>query len=88
MEPTLMIPNKYMYQNYILTPLLLRLEIFTAVKIHVMVFSVKVEVTQPSKTLVTYHITTWNHNPDNHDMNSYHFFTLKECKVVGMERWY
>jgi hypothetical protein len=32
-------------------------------------FTLKIEAARSSETLVFYHITTWYHNPEDHDMN-------------------
>jgi len=41
-------------------------------------FTLKMEAARPSKTLVSCHITTWCHNPEDHDLKHY-CESLKTC---------
>jgi hypothetical protein len=43
-------------------------------------FTLKMEEEQPSKMLVSYHITAWCHNPEHHDMRS--FIAMKTSKLA------
>jgi hypothetical protein len=48
----------------------LRFEVFAAVKIQVQVFWVKkMEAARSSKTLISYHNTTFHNNPEDLDLN-------------------
>jgi hypothetical protein len=54
------------------TPLA-RVEAFTAVRIQVEFFRVKMEAARSSKTLVSYHKTTWRHKPEDFDLKNASF---------------
>jgi hypothetical protein len=43
---------------------------------------VKMEVAWSSKILVSYHVTTWNNNPEDHNLHLYHHGNLKSHKTT------
>jgi hypothetical protein len=40
------------------------------------------EAARSSKTLVSYHITTWHHNPDGSKLNKLQVFEIKALRII------
>jgi len=49
--------------------------------------TLKMETAISSESLISYHITTWHHNPEDHNLNLYCHENLKSWTTDGVDPW-